>query len=33
MPTAEVDEGDIEAAIELAPPARRSVGVAKKKPE
>jgi putative nucleotidyltransferase with HDIG domain len=32
-PTAEVEEGDIEAAIELAPPARRSstVGVAKKK--
>ncbi len=34
QPTAEVDEGDIEAAIELAPPARRNViGVAKKKQE
>jgi hypothetical protein len=33
-PTAEVDEHDIEAAIELAPPARRNaIGVAKKKPE
>ena len=34
-PTAEVDEGDIEAAIELAPPARRNttIGVAKKKTE
>ncbi len=34
-PTAEVDDADIEAAIELAPPARRpsnAVGVAKKKP-
>ncbi|MGE5187101.1 MAG: HDIG domain-containing metalloprotein [Acidobacteriota bacterium] len=34
-PTAEVDESDIEAAIELAPPARRTataIGVAKKKP-
>jgi hypothetical protein len=31
-PTAEVDDSDIEAAIELAPPARRTaVGVAKKK--
>jgi len=30
-PTAEVEEQDIEAAIELAPPARRnSLGVAKK---
>lgn len=33
-PTAEVDENDIEAAIELAPPARgNAIGVAKKKPE
>jgi putative nucleotidyltransferase with HDIG domain len=33
-PTSEVDDADIEAAIELAPPARRSaVGVAKKKHE
>ena len=32
-PTAEVSEDDIEAAIELAPQARRSIGVAKKKPE
>ena len=32
-PTAEVDDNDIEAAIELAPPARRTaLGVAKKKP-
>jgi hypothetical protein len=34
FPTAEVDEADIEAAIELAPPARRNaIGVAKKKRE
>jgi hypothetical protein len=33
FPTAEVDEADIEAAIELAPPARRNtIGIAKKKP-
>jgi hypothetical protein len=33
-PTAEVDEADIEAAIELAPPARRNaLGIAKKKPK
>jgi hypothetical protein len=33
-PTSEVDEADIEAAIELAPPARRNaIGVAKKKRE
>jgi putative nucleotidyltransferase with HDIG domain len=35
-PTAEVDEADIEAAIEVAPPARRTstaIGVAKKKKE
>jgi hypothetical protein len=33
FPTTEVDEADIEAAIELAPPARKgSIGVAKKKP-
>jgi len=33
-PTAEVDESDIEAAIELAPPARRTaLGVAKKPPK
>jgi hypothetical protein len=33
-PTAEVDESDIEAAIEIAPPVRRAntIGVAKKKP-
>jgi hypothetical protein len=32
-PTTEVDDADIEAAIELAPPARRhTIGVAKKKP-
>jgi hypothetical protein len=31
-PTAEVNEDDIEAAIELAPQARKSIGVAKKKP-
>jgi hypothetical protein len=32
-PTAEIEENDIEAAIELAPPARRTaLGVAKKKP-
>jgi len=32
-PTREIEEADIEAAIELAPPARRSaIGVAKKKP-
>jgi hypothetical protein len=32
-PTAEVDENDIEAAIEVAPPARRTaIGVAKRKP-
>jgi hypothetical protein len=34
FPTAEVDEADIEAAIELAPPARRTaIGIAKKKRE
>ncbi len=35
LPTAEVDEDDIEAAIEVAPPARRpnAIAVAKKKPE
>ena len=34
FPTSEVDEADIEAAIELAPPARRNaIGVAKKKRE
>jgi hypothetical protein len=34
FPTSEVDEADIEAAIELAPPARRNaIGVAKKKHE
>lgn len=33
-PTAEVDDSDIEAAIELVPPVRRNViGVAKKKPK
>jgi hypothetical protein len=33
-PTSEIDEADIEAAIELAPPARRNaIGVAKKKRE
>ncbi|NVB80451.1 MAG: HDIG domain-containing protein [Kofleriaceae bacterium] len=33
FPTTEVDDSDIEAAIELAPPARKSaIGVAKKKP-
>lgn len=31
-PTAEVSDDDIEAAIELAPQARKSIGVAKKKP-
>ena len=31
-PTTEVKDDDIEAAIELAPQARKSVGVAKKKP-
>ena len=32
FPTSEVDEADIEAAIEIAPPARRTaIGVAKKK--
>ncbi|HEY5923125.1 MAG TPA: HDIG domain-containing metalloprotein [Kofleriaceae bacterium] len=34
FPTSEVDEADIEAAIELAPPARRNaIGIAKKKRE
>ena len=34
FPTSEVDDADIEAAIELAPPARRNaIGVAKKKRE
>ena len=34
FPTSEVDDADIEAAIELAPPARRNaIGIAKKKRE